>query len=249
MLMTSVLLFLAMREIWRWSLLTAGAVAAAFIVMDTAFLLANLTKIEEGGYVPLALAAAVYFIMAVWHTGAAAVDARLHAAAVPIRQFMKKLEEERIARVPGTAVFLTRTQTGAPPVMVWHVKHNRALHKHLLVLTVRTQSVPRIRRPDRLAVEEVAPSFWRAVADYGFMERPDIPALLKLAGQRGCKIDLEDVTYYLGHETVVPREDRGGKPRWLEALFAFLQRNSAHATDYFRLPSDRVVEIGRQVAI
>ncbi len=249
MLMTSVLLFLAMREIWRWNLLAAATLAAAFLVMDTAFLLANLTKIEEGGYVPLTLAAAVYFVMLVWHTGAAAVDARLHAAAMPIRQFIRKVEEDRIARVPGTAVFLTRTQRGAPPVMVWHVKHNRALHKQVLVLTVRTQSIPRIRHADRLAVEEVAPNFWRASADYGFMERPDIPALLKLASQRGCKIDLEDATYYLGHETVVPREDRRAQPRWLEALFAFMQRNSAHATDYLRLPSDRVVEIGRQVAI
>jgi KUP system potassium uptake protein len=249
MLMTSVLLFLAMREIWRWSLLTAGAVAAAFLVMDTAFLLANLTKIEEGGYVPLALAAAVYFVMVVWHTGAAALDTRLRDAVMPIPKFMKELEEQRIARVPGTAVFPTRTQSGAPPVLVWHVKHNRALHERVLVLTVRTQSVPRIKNTERLAVEELATNLWRGSADYGFMERPDIPALLKLARQHGCKIDLEDVTYYLGHETVVPREDRRGKPRWLEEMFAFMQRNSVHVTDYWRLPLNRVVEIGRQVAI
>src|SRR5262249_11268170 len=146
-------------------------------------------------------------------------------------------------------VFLTRTQGGTPPVMVWHVKHNRALHRELLVLTIRMQSVPWIRSAERVAVEEIAPHLWRASADVGFMERPDLPTLLKLARQGGCKIDLEDVTYYLGHETVVAREGRRAQPRWLEELYAFMQRNSAHATDYLRLPLDRVVEIGRQVAI
>ncbi len=249
MLMTSALLFIAMREILRWNLVAAAALAGAFMIVDTAFLLANLTKIAEGGYVPLLLAACVYFVMLVWHTGATAVDARLHDAIMPIEKFMEKVEQDRIARVPGTAVFLTRTQRGAPPVMVWHVKHNRALHRRLFVLSVRTRSVPWIGDAGRLAFEEVAPNFWRAVADYGFMERPDVPALLKFARERRCRIDLDDVTYYLGHETVVPRQDRRALPRWLEAMFAFMQRNSAHATDYFRLPSNSVVEIGRQVAI
>jgi KUP system potassium uptake protein len=249
MLMTSALLFLAMREIWGWNLAAAVALAGAFMLVDGAFLAANLAKIADGGYVPLLLAASVYFIMIVWHAGASAVDRRLHEAAMPIGKFVEWLEQERIARVPGTAAFLTRTLSGAPPVMVWHVKHNRALHRRLLVLNVRTRSVPWIESADRLRVEEVAENFWRAVADYGFMERPDVPALLRSARERGCKLDLDDVTYYLGHETVVPREDRGALPRWLEALFAFMQRNSTHATDYFRLPPESVVEIGRQVAV
>src|SRR5207249_3947803 len=217
MLTTSALLFLAMRDIWRLSLVTSAALAGAFMLVDAAFLVANLTKIVEGGYVPLILAATVYFLMFVWHVGATAVDARLHDATMPVEKFMKKIERARIARVPGTAVFLTRTQRGAPPVMVWHVRHNRSLHQRLFVLTVRTRSVPWVKQADRLALEEVAPNFWRGVADYGFMERPDIPALLRVASSRGCKLDLNDVTYYLGHETVLPREDRRALPRWLEA--------------------------------
>jgi KUP system potassium uptake protein len=249
MLMTSALLFLAMREVWRWNLLAAGALATAFVIVDAAFLAANLTKIAEGGYVPVMLAACVYFVMVVWHIGATAVDARMHQAVMSVEKFETKLVADRIARVPGTAVFLTRTQSGAPPVMVWHVKHNRALHEKLLVLTIVTRSVPWVRSADRLAVEEVAPNFWRAKADYGFMERPDVPALLKSAHNAGCKIDVHDVTYYLGHETVVPREGRKALPRWLEGLFAFMQRNSVHPTDYFKLPANAVVEMGRQVAI
>jgi KUP system potassium uptake protein len=249
MLMTSALLFLAMREIWRWNLVAAAALAGVFLIVDATFLAANLTKIAEGGYVPLMLAACVYFVMIVWHAGARAVDQRLHEVVVPIEPFMKKVEQDGIARVPGTAVFPTRTERGVPPVMVWHVKHNRALHRQLFVLSVGTRSVPWIKDADRLAFEEVVPNFWRASAHYGFMERPNIPALLKAAQRRGCRLDLDDVTYYLGHETVVPREDKRALPRWLEALFAFMQRNSAHVTDYFRLPPESVVEIGRQVAI
>jgi len=249
MLITSVLLFLAMRDIWHWSVLASAAVAGGFFIVDAAFFLANLTKIAEGGYVPLMLAACVYFIMLVWHVGMAAIAERLHEMVMPIGKFMKTIKEAQIPRVPGTAVFLTRTRRDVPPVMVWHLRHNRALHQHLFVLTVNTQSVPWIKDADRLMFDEIAPNFWRASALYGFMERPNIPALLKKAHISGCNIDLDDITYYVGHETVISRGDGKGQPRWLETLFAFMQRNSSHLTDYFRLPSDAVVEIGRQIAI
>src|SRR5262249_616503 len=150
---------------------------------------------------------------------------------------------------PGTAVFLTRTLRHAPPVMVWHVKHNRSLHEHLLVITVIILPVPWIRNAERLDVEEVAPGFWRARARYGFMERPHIPALLAQAHARGCKFDLTDATYYVGRETVVHREGGKALPKWLEGLFALMQRNSAHVSDFFRLPREQVVEIGREVSI
>jgi KUP system potassium uptake protein len=249
MLMTSALLFIAMREIWRWGRLAAGGVAGLFIVVDGAFFTANLAKIADGGYVPLALAALVYGVMLIWHFGAAAVGARLQEAVVPVGAFMAQIAEQSVPRVPGTAVFLTRTERDVPPVMVWHVRHNRALHRNLVVLTVTTQSVPWIRDSERLAFGEIAPRFWRAAARYGFMERPDIPSLLERAHGLGCAIDLADVTYYVGHETVVPADDKPALPRWIEALFAFMQRNSAHLTEYFRLPADAVVEVGRQVSI
>jgi len=249
MLMTTALLFIAMREIWRWTLPAAAAVAGAFLIVDAAFLAANLAKIAGGGYVPLLLAAAVYGVMLVWHTGSQAVTARLQETVMPIASFMALIAEGRIPRVPGTAVFLTRTEHDAPPVMVWHLKHNRALHERLFVLTVLIEAVPWINDAARLNVEEVAPRFWRATARYGFMERPDIPALLQTACAGGCDIDLSDVTYYVGHETVVPSDSGEGLPRWLEALFAAMQRNSAHVSDYFKLPRDAVVEIGREVAI
>jgi KUP system potassium uptake protein len=249
MLMTSVLLFIAMREILRWSLPAAAALAGLFCVVDAAFFTANLAKIAEGGYVPLLLAGCVYFIMVVWHMGATAVAERLRDSVMPIDEFLALVERGRVPRVPGTALFLTRTQRDAPPVMVWHLKHNRALHERLFVLTVTVQSVPWIRGADRLAFEEIAPNFWRATARYGFMERPDLPELLARAHARGCKVDLSDVTYYVGHETVVHREDGKAMPIWLEKLYAAMQRNSVHVSDFFRLPPDQVVEIGRHVSI
>jgi KUP system potassium uptake protein len=249
MLMTAALLFIAMREIWHWSLPAAASVAGVFLVVDAGFVTANMLKVLEGGYVPLVLAALVYGILQVWHRGSAAVSARLQEAVMPIDAFVSGIAAARIARVPGTAVFLTRTLRDAPPVIVWYAKHVRALHERLFVLTVTTESTPWVRAEQRLRFELIAPDFWRAVARFGFMERPDVPALLHEAHAKGCTIDLSDVTYFVGHETVVLRDDVRGLAHWLESMFSFMQRNSAHVSDYFRLPAESVVEIGRQIAI
>lgn len=249
MLMTSALLFIAMREVWRWSLLAAGGVAAFFLCIDGAFFLANLTKVAQGGYVPLLLAVSVYGVMWIWHRGAAAVTARLHESLVPIPEFMAKIQADSVPRVPGTAVFLTRTAQDTPPVMLWHVKYNRALHEHLFVLSVEVLPVPWVASSERISVKEVAPNFWRAEARYGFMERPHIPHLLLASKSLGCTVNLNDVTYYVGHETVVSREDGLGLPAWQETLFTMMERNAVHVSDFFSLPSDQVVEIGRQISI
>ncbi len=249
MLMTTVLLFIAMREIWHWPLPLAAAVAGLLALVDASFLVANMLKVLDGGYVPLLLAAVVYGVMLMWHRGAVAVSARLADSLMPIEALMQRIESGNIPRVPGTAVFLTRTERDAPPVLLWHLKHNRALHERLFILTVLTEPVPFVATSGRLTVAEVAPQIWRAQARYGFMERPDVPALLRRAHDRGCAVDLSDLTYFVGHETIVAREDGGGLPQWLEAGYAFLQRNSAHVTDYFRLPAETVVEIGREIAI
>jgi KUP system potassium uptake protein len=249
MLMTSVLLFIAMREIWGWTIWAAGAVAVFFLTIDSAFFLANLTKIGEGGYVPVILAIGVYGLMWIWHRGAAAVAMRMHEALTPVPEFMSAIAAKNIPRVPGTAVFLTRTERDTPPVMIWHVKHNRALHEHLFVLHVEILPVPWVASTDRITLGEVAPNFWRAEARFGFMERPHIPDLLTASKWLGCTVDVADVTYYVGHETVVARDDGQGLPAWQERIFAVMERNAVHVSDFFSLPNDQVVEIGRQVAI
>jgi KUP system potassium uptake protein len=249
MLMTSCLLFVAMREIWRWSLPASAAVAGLFMVVDAGFFAANSLKIADGGYVPLLLAAAVCAVMLVWHRGSVAVAHSFEQAPVSVPDFLADLRVRGIPRVPGTAVFLTRTASGVPPVMVWHLKHNRALHECLLVLTVVTTSRPRVRADRRIVVAKEGDNFWRVTAHYGFIERPNIPQLLHEAHHIGCGARLDDVTYYVGHEHILHRERGAALPAWQEALFAAMVRNASHVTDYFRLPSEQVVEIGRQISI
>jgi KUP system potassium uptake protein len=249
MLMTSVLLFIAMREIWGWGLIAAALVAGGFLIVDGAFFAANMAKVVEGGYVPLLLAIAVYAVMWIWHRGAGAVHDRVLETFTPIEPLLEKLASGAIPRVPGSAVFFTRAAKGAPPVMVWHLKHNRALHEFVLVVRLSFASTPRVAPEDRLTLTQTAPKFWRADVRYGFMETPDIPTLLAQGEVMGCNIDLNDVTYYVGHETIVSREDSQGLPHWEEAAFAFMLRNAARLSDFLKLPSDQIVEIGRQIAI
>ena len=249
MLMTSCLLFIAMREIWRWSLWSSAALAGLFAIVDAGFFAANSMKIADGGYVPLLLAGVVYGIMLIWHRGTVAVAQRLAQKAVLVAEFLADLKARGVPRVPGTAVFLTRTTSGVPPVMIWHVRHNRALHERVLVLTIITESRPRVRAAERLTVTQEGENFWRLTARFGFVEHPDVPRLLQQSRQQGCKAELDDVTYYVGHEYIVHREQGAVLPVWQEELFAAMVRNASHVTDYFRLPSRQVVEIGRQISI
>jgi len=249
MLMTSVLLFIAMREIWGWSLLAAGAVAGLFMIVDGGFFIANMAKVLQGGYIPLLLASAVYSVMWIWHRGATAVHNQVVAEQTPTEVFVAELKLGRIARVPGSAVFLARANEDTPSVLSWHVRKNRSLHEYVLALTLTVVSTPRVEPEGRVTVTREADKYWRAEARYGFMELPDIPAVIAECKAKGAEIDLADVTYYVGHETIVPREDGQGLPVWQEALYAVMGRNAARISDYLKLPCDNVVEIGREIEI
>ncbi len=248
MLMTTALLFIAMREIWQWSLAAAAALAGAFFIVDLSFFLANMMKVAEGGYVPLLLAALVYGIMYVWHSGIDALNKRTATYRLPISDFIASLETDKIPRVPGTAVFFTRVTEETPPIIRWYVKQNRALRRQVVALTIKIESVPYIRAEKRIQVEQLAPDFWRVVTHYGFMQRVDCPRLLKNIQKQIPTLDVDDLTYFVGLESIVARPDGKGLPRWQEMLFSFMERNAAHVTDYFHLPTNQVVELGRQVA-
>ena len=146
-------------------------------------------------------------------------------------------------------MFLTRANRDVPPALLWHLELNRALHTEIIVLTVITASVPWIDASEHLTVKELAPNFWRAAAVFGFMEHPDIPALLDTALGHGCTVDFTDVTYFVGHGSIVHRDDGKGLPHWQEVLFAAMERNSTHVADVLRFPPERTMEIGRQIAI
>ena len=249
MLITTLLLLLAMREVRGWSWLAAGAVASALALVDAAFLGANLVKVLDGGWVPLALGTFVYGLMVIWRAGASAVQRQRRAQEVRDSDVLTLLTAGHIPRVPGTAAFLARSDVAAPPILLWHLKNNRALREAVFIIDVDTAAVPYVAVGNHVEIHEVAPRVWRARVQFGFMERPDIPALLWRVHALGYQFDPADVTYYIAHEQIVAREDGRGLPRPVEAIFAFLQRNCAPLTDYFHVPRDKVVEIGREMAI
>jgi KUP system potassium uptake protein len=249
MLMTTALLFMAMREIWRWSLLVSVVVAGLFLVVDMAFFISNLSKLLDGGYVPLILAAIVYAVMYIWHRGVLAMTASMEENPISVGDFIASLPQRQIARVPGTAVFLTRSTANTPLLIQWYVKHSNSLHHKVLTITLRTESVPWVAEADRVVFSEEAPGFWRAVTRYGFMERPDIPALVRQIAALDCPVDLESVNYFIGTQKIVRREDGHGLPYWQQASFAALMRNSAHMTEFFRIPAGELLDLGHEVAV
>ena len=250
MLMTSGLLYIAMREIWGWSIATAGAVAAVFIVVDTAFFSSNLLKVLDGGWVPLALAVAVFGLMQVWHSGTAAIGRQFGDVTEAIPAFFDRLDADGIQRIEGTAVFLTRTRKDTPPLLLWHVKQNRCLYADVLIVTITTALVPRVEAQDRFKVKQEHPRVWRVFMRNGFMEHACLDDMLPVLKQAGCAIDMDKVVYYVGHETVV-RAERGRRvlDSVTESLFAAMERNQAHLTDVLGLPTDRVIEIGRHIEL
>jgi KUP system potassium uptake protein len=234
MLMTTALLYIAVREVRHWSRVAAGAVAGVFLLIDGAFFAANLVKIGDGGYVPLLLAAVVYAVMWVWHRGSRAAA---RETPMPVDAFLADVEARALARLPAAAIFLTTTTDGTPPMMRWHADRFGSLHARLLALRVAIERVPRIDEARRLSVAQLAPGFWRMTGRFGFIERPDVPALLVAAQAVGLGLDSAAVTYFVGAETALSR------PRRHAWLFGILARAAAHPSDYFRLPRDGVVEI------
>jgi KUP system potassium uptake protein len=250
MWLTTTLLFVAMREVWKWNSALSFAVAGVFLCIDLAFFAANFAKVHEGGWVPLLLATIIFGLMVIWRRGYNATLRSINEKTVPVKEFIASLSSNKIVRVPGTAVFLTKTIGQTPHLMMWHVERNKCLYEQVVALGVLTEEVPWVRGKGRYEVELVAPNFWRIVARYGFMERPNIPFLLRQVKKALPELNIEDVNYYVGRETVVARaRNRGGLAIWQEAIYAFMQRNSAQVSDYFRLPCDSVVEVGRQVEI
>jgi KUP system potassium uptake protein len=195
------------------------------------------------------LALLVYLVMYTWHKGIMAVTNRLSENPVPIDTFIADITQAKVARVPGTAVFLTRSKTDTPPVILWYVEHSQALHEHVLAITLEIASTPWIAAANRLSLTEVAPNFWSVTATYGFMERPDMPALMTQITTHQCPIDPTKLTYFISMEKIVPRTDGHGLPRWIEAIFSMMMRNSTRVTDYLRVPASQVVDLGRQISI
>ena len=248
MIITTLLAFVVARELWRWSLWRAGLITAAFFSLDLVFFAANVLKIQHGGWFPLVVAALVYGVMSTWKRGRELVVERLNSTEVPLDAFFERLAQTPPVRVPGTAVFMTARPDGAPPILVQHLEHNKALHEQIVLLTVSMLNTPTISEGDPIEVHALGGGFHRVIARFGFMESPDVPIALARARDKGLEWKESDTTYYLADLTLIASA-RIGMPTWRDAIFIFLSRNARRATNFFHIPVDRVVEIGIQLEI
>jgi KUP system potassium uptake protein len=246
MVITVFLLYTVMTERWQWNTPVALGVVLVFIVIDLAFFSANALKLFQGGWVTLAVAMALFTMMTTWKTGRRLVAERLTARALPLDAFLETVEDVQPLRVPGTAVFMTAQPTGTPPALVHNLRCNKVLHERVVILTVSTAQVPHVPRKDRVAVHALGHNLFNMRVQYGFMEDPDVPNALMQAREQGLQINPDDTSYFLGRETIIVTRNRG-MAIWREQLFVVMARNAVRATAFFRLPPERVVELGVQV--
>ena len=248
MVITAILLQVVATERWGWPRPVAWLVCGAFLAIDLAFFGANALKITHGGWLPLVIGALLFTLMTTWKTGRQIVAARLMERAVPLEDFLAAIANKPPARVPGTSVFMTAQPRGAPPALAHNVRYNKVLHEQVVTLMVTTQPVPHVPADQQVAVRRLHHGFFDVVIRYGFMEDPNVPETLGRARAQGLEMNDEDVTYFLGRETLIVSK-RPGMAKWRERLFVIMARNAVRATTFFRLPPERVVELGVQVEI
>ena len=246
MAITSVLFYAIARTRWRWSRLRAGSLTALFLLVEGAFFAANIAKVAHGGWVPLVMGAGVFFLMTTWRRGRRVLTRVLTGRSLPLERFFVELERRRPPRVPGTAVFLTAHTGGTPEVLVHHLEHNKVLHERVIFLSITVTDVPEEPETERMAVEQLPHGFYRVIARYGFMETPNVAAVVARCCRENIATSEDDVTYYLGRPTLIP-SDVAPMVRWRKILFAFLARNARPATQFYGIPANRVVELGMQI--
>ena len=248
MLMTTAILYRIMRVLWRWPAWAAVGLFFLFICVDLAFFIANLTKIVEGGWIPLLFGVTIFVVMTTWHSGIDAMHRRQERDAVSIGQFVRQLRDHKIPRVPGRAIFLTRLRGFIPQLIADHVRQMGSLYEEVVALTVQFTSAPRVRAKSRLHVEPLGHGFWRVTVRFGFMENPDVSRALERDKVR-CPIKSDDAIYFSERDYVVARKHKPRLAAWRRRLFSFLYRNSIHPADRFNFPSEHFVQITREIGI
>jgi KUP system potassium uptake protein len=246
--LTSILAVLVFRRMYHWSRWRAAAVFGIFFLIDFVFFTSNALKIPEGGWVPLALGLTLTGFMTTWKRGRDLLLDRWKQDSLPLASFLARLPQSRTVRVPGLAVFMTGNPDNVPGALLHNLKHNKVLHERVLFVTVQNDDVPEVRPEERAEVTELSPGIHRVVVRYGFMESPNLPRDLSALQPKGVTVDPMQASYFLGRETLVA----AAAPKmsmWRMWLFLLMARNSVSATEFFRIPSDRVVELGVRVAI
>ncbi|ANA35701.1 potassium transporter Kup [Ralstonia mannitolilytica] len=249
MVLTTGLVTVVMRNAWKWSLPVVAGLGAVFLAVDLSFFSANLLKIAAGGWFPLLLGGLIFFLMVTWHTGTQLLKARNVEGGIPLEPFMEGLLRHPPHRVDGTAVYLTPSMDFVPLALLHNLKHNHVLHERVLFIHFRTLAVPYVQPAKRLAIKTIGDNIYAAVADFGFKETPAVDEIVKNVGERlGVVFEDMETSFFITRATVVP-SPLPGMAMWREALFAWMQHNSAKPSDFFRIPANRLVELGSKVEI
>lgn len=248
MLITNFLAIAVAIRLWDWSPLRAVLGALPFICIDLGFFLANSVKIPDGGWFPLVFGMAIFILLTTWKRGRELLGERLAADAMQLQPFIANIVEGGVQRVPGTAVFLTAEPESVPHAMIHSLKHYKALHEQIIILSVKVLDVPYVPIDDRLIIRRLASNFAQVVVQYGFKDEPDIPAALALASEAGLEINMMDTSFFLGRETLIPKLG-SSIAYWRALIFVAMFRNAGSVTAFFKIPSNRVIELGTQVVL
>ncbi len=248
MVITTALAYFVARHRWGWNLPASLAATAAFLVFDVAYFGSSLVKVPHGGWVPLVIALGIFTMMTTWKRGREILKVRLEEVSVPFADFLQRIASDRPQRLRHAAVFMTGDATGTPPALLHNMEHNEVLHQPVVLLTVQTEEVPYVPFDERLEVSSPGSGFHRVIARYGFMQDPSVPEIIGRLREHGLELRMEEITFFLGGENVVPTR-LPGMAIWREKLFALMTRNALRATEFFRIPPSRVIEVRMQVEI
>jgi KUP system potassium uptake protein len=248
MVITALLLFVVMRELWQWRLMSATLLCGGFLVVDGAFFAANIFKIPQGGWFPLVIGAMIFILMTTWKRGREALAANLRAGDIPAETFIRSIATNPPPRVPGTAVFMHSRPGSVPPALITNLKHNHVLHEHVVFLAAVTEEIPHIHPVRRIEIQPLGAEFYQLTMHVGFMEDANVPRALGNMMTAELSFDPRDTTYFLGRETIL-MTDKSSMAVWRTHLFSLMARNARNAAWFFGLPADRVIEVGVQVEL
>ncbi len=248
MVIDSLMAFFVVWRCWKWPIWKAALLMVPLLLIEQAFLTANLLKIPEGGWLPLVIGGAVALLVLTWVRGSRSLARATRKGEAELEWLVRKLDAKPPHRVPGTAVFLTGDPSAAPTSLMHNLKHNRVLHERNIILTIKTEDTPRVQRHERIEIDRVADTFIRVIAHYGFMETPSVPKIIEHCRRKDLNIDISATSFFLSRRSL-KTSLKSEMPRWQERLFIWLAGRAEDATEYFRIPSDRVVEVGTQVMV
>jgi KUP system potassium uptake protein len=248
MVVTAIMAFFVVWRFWKWPLWASVVVIVPFLAVDTIFLAANALKIPQGGWMPLVVGTFLVVIMLTWRRGTRILFDKTRKVDVPLLELIEMLQKSQPHRVKGTAVFMTSDPDTTPAALLHNLKHNKILHEKNVVLTVRTADAPRVPDDERVRIEPLGDSFWQVTMTYGYMEPPNIPLGLALLRKQGFKFDIMATSFFVSRRSIRPSV-HGGMPLWQDKLFITLAKSASNATDFFQIPTGRVVEVGTQVTV